>query len=198
MCLIQMSNEFPVLPNARLGRLARDCPLLDENEEAWIACCSKRFYSLAKRIAGDDDALDALQESWIKVLQAVRAYRGGPPACAWVRSIVANSAKDIHRRRHGEMLLHEEPDQRQDTGKSSEDQAMEAQLLQLLGEIIATLPESYRQILELRYGQERSTKETADLLHISRSNVATRLERAVSLLRKLVEARLDATLSPSP
>ena len=195
-----MSNEFPVLPNARLGRLARDCPLLDGNEEAWITCCSKRFYPLAKRIAGDDDdALDALQESWIKVLQAVRAYRGGPPACAWVRSIVANSAKDIHRRRHGEMLLHdEEPDQRQDTGKSSDDQAIEAQRLQLLGEIIATLPESYRQILELRYGQERSTEETADLLHISRSNVATRLERAVSLLRKRVKARLDATLSPSP
>ena len=194
-----MSDEFPVLPNARLGHVARKCPLLDGNEEAWIACCSQRFYPVAKRIAGDDDdALDALQESWIKVLQAVHAYRGGPPACAWVRSIVANSARDIHRRRHGEMQLNEEPDQRQDTAKFADDQAMGAQLLQLLEEIIATLPGSYRQILALRYGQERSTEETADLLHISRSNVATRLERAVSLLRKRVKARLDATLSTSP
>ena len=43
-------------------------------------------------------------------------------------------------------------------------------------------------MLELRYGQELDTGETAELLHISRSNVATRLNRAVSMLRRWIEA----------
>lgn len=188
-----MSNKLSLPPNSRLGQTARNCPLLDGREEAWVACCSKRFSSLAKRIAGNDEAaLDALQESWIKVLQGVHGYRGGPPACAWVRTIVANSARDIHRHQHGEVPLPEEPDQRKDPGPSAENQAMEAQLLVLLEEIVSALPETYRQVLELRYGQERSTEETAALLHISRSNVATRLDRAVSLLRKRVKERLEA------
>ena len=159
-----MANELSVLPNSRLRRVAQDCPLLDGHEEAWIACCSKRFFPLAKQIALDDSAaLDILQESWIKVIQAVHAYRGGSPACAWVRPIVANSAKDIHRRRHGEVELQEVLDLRQSTERSPEDQAMEAQLLRLLDEIISTLPETYHQVLVLRYGQERSTEETAEL-----------------------------------
>ncbi len=188
-----MSNKLTLPRSSRLGKAARNCPLLDGREEAWIACCSRRFLPLAKRIAGDDEAaLDALQESWIKVLQGVHAYRGGPPACAWVRAIIANSARDIHRHQHGEVPLPEEPDQRQDPGPSAEDQAVETQLLLLLEEIVFALPETYRQVLELRYGQERSTEETAELLHISRSNVATRLDRAVSLVRKRVKERLEA------
>ena len=41
----------------------------------------------------------------------------------------------------------------------AEDQAMEARLLQLLEETAATFLETYRSVLELYYGQERSTKE---------------------------------------
>lgn len=191
-----MLTEFPVLPSAELDRAARSCPLLEGREEAWIACCSKRFFPLARRIAGNNDlALDALQETWVKVLQAVHTCRSGSLACAWVRPIVTNSARDIHRRRHAEVQLHSEADQRQDIRMSVEDQATEAQLLRLLQEIISTLPQMYREVLELRYGQERSTEETAELLHISRSNVATRLDRAVSMIRKRVKERLETANS---
>ena len=75
---------------------------------------------------------------------------------------------------------------------------MDAQLLQLLDEVVATLPETYRRVLELRYGQERSTEETAELLHISRSNVATRLDRVISLIRKRVKERQEAELPQAP
>lgn len=47
------------------------CPLLAQNTEAWIRCCTSRFLPLARSVAGDDVvAHDALQESWIIVLQA--------------------------------------------------------------------------------------------------------------------------------
>ncbi len=50
-----MSGDFHVLPTPKLKQAAKDCPLLERDGEAWIACCSRRFFPLAKRVAGDDN-----------------------------------------------------------------------------------------------------------------------------------------------
>jgi len=180
-----------VLQSSGLKEAARACPLLDGDPEAWAACCSERFFPLARRIAGDSDlARDALQESWAKILEAVHMYRGGDPACAWVRAIVANSAADTRRKRRAEVpvgagmaIRWEAP------GKSPEAAAAEKQLLHLVSTMIAALPETYRQVLELRHVRGLSTGEAAGLLHTSRANVSVRLNRAVSMLRKRLQAR---------
>lgn len=177
---------MPVLHSKELRVTARACPLLDGDPEVWVECCSKRFFPLAKRIVRDNDlAEDVLQESWVKILEAVHRYRGGPPACAWVRTIVANNAVDVHRKRNspGARDLPEHP------AESPEAAAAAKELRELLAAMIGALPETYRQILELRHGQGLSTKETADLLHISRANVSVRLNRAVSMLRRRLIAR---------
>lgn len=91
-----MSGDFHVLPTPKLKRAAKDCPLLESNSEAWIACCSHRFLPLAKRIAGDDSPVeDVRQSSWIKILQSINhACFDGPKACPWVHAIVTNTAGD--------------------------------------------------------------------------------------------------------
>ena len=48
---ILMPDEFHLLPTPELKQAAKDCPLLEGNSEAWIVCCSRRFFPLAKRIA---------------------------------------------------------------------------------------------------------------------------------------------------
>lgn len=173
-----------------LNRPAGECPLLDGDQEKWIACCSERFFPLAKRITGGDSlAEDALQESWIKILQAVNhACFDGPKACPWVSTIVANAAKDIRRRR----LLHEEAPlaEVEDPSRSPEALAQEKQLLALLGEIISLLPEAYRQVVELRLQQGLSTDQTAQRLHVSSSLVKTRLKRAVQMIQRRIDARI--------
>ena len=70
-----MADHFHVLPTPKLKQAAMDCPLLECDSEAWIACCSRRFFPLAKRIAGDDSlAEDVLQASWIKILLSIKSY----------------------------------------------------------------------------------------------------------------------------
>ncbi len=181
--------DLVVLSPPKIEDAAKACPLLDGDREAWIACCTKRFLRLAASLAGgDEQAEDALQESWIKILQEVRKYRGGPPACSWVRSIVANSAKDV--RRAGSRTVtgvtvagFEEP------AADPEAAARQKQLYRLLDAMVKELPPIYRQVVDLRYEQELSTQETADLLHISRANVSARLSRAVKMLRHSLAAR---------
>ena len=69
---------------------------MDGNLEEWIVCCSQRFFPMARRIARDDRlAEDALQVSWIKILQSINdLYFDGLKACPWVSRIVVNSAKN--------------------------------------------------------------------------------------------------------
>lgn len=184
-----MSQSLHILPSPALKRAAGECPLLDGKEEEWIACCSQRFFSLARRITGDDRlAEDALQISWIKILQAVNhACFNGPKACPWVATIVANAAKDIRRRRtrHKEVPLSEAVD----PGRSPEDLAQEKQRLIMLREIVSLLPQIYRQVVELRLHQGLSTGQTAQRLKISRSQVTTRLYRAIRMLQQHIDAR---------
>lgn len=187
---------MPPTQSSKLRQAACACPLLDGDREAWVARCSKRFFPLARRVAGDNDlAQDALQESLIKIIEAEHRYCGGSPACAWVRVIVANSAKDTLRntlrKRRREVPLDQASDveSRFDDPGASLEREEEEQQLHFVSETVAALLETYRQVLEMRYIQGLSTEETAALLHTSRNNVSVRLHRAVSRLRKRLRAR---------
>ncbi len=169
------------------------CPLLRDPlaAGAWTACCGRYFRPLAVQLTGDADlAEDALQESWRKVLGGIATFRGGPVACRWVRRIVVNSAADIRRQilRRREVGLAQSRETA-DPNADPETRASEQELLCVMHETVALLPAPYREVLELRFGQELSTRETARRLAITRSNTATRLERALRLLRRRFEIR---------
>ena len=68
-------------------------------------------------------------------------------------------------------------------------------MLTLLREMISLLPKTYRQVVELRVYEGLSTRQSADLLHVSRSNVSTRLNRAVQLLQQSIDARIRSGLA---
>ena len=184
-----MPDDFHVLPTPKLKQAAKDCPLLEGDSEAWIVCCTKRFFPLARRIAGDDSlAQDALQISWIKILQSVRTCRGGPKACPWVSTIVSNAARDIRRNYpQREVAFSEE---QKDPHESPEALAQEAELLRLLREMVVLLPPIYRQVVDLRVYHGLSSRKTAERLHVSPSDVDTRLSRAVEMLKRRLDARL--------
>lgn len=175
------------------------CPLLENrtDREAWVACCSRRFAPAARRIAGDDDlAQDILQESWLRVLEHVSAYRGGPPACAWVHSIVRNCALEFRRKQHRATAEPADPGV-EDPAPDPEAQARKQEMIFLLHEMVDALPAVYREVCKMRYDRELSTAETARRLGISRSNVSTRLARAVRMLKRRLDRRLRLS-APRP
>lgn len=188
-----MPKSLNILPNPALKPKVTDCALLEGDVEGWIVCCSQRFFPLARRIAGDDSlAEDVLQTSWIKILQSInQAYFDGPKACPWVSRIVTNTARDErreHRQRHEVPYL-----EGKDRRRPADLLMQERQMLRLLREMIRLLPNTYRQVIELRIYEGFSTQQTADLLHVSRSNVSTRLNRAVKLLQKRIDARIESS-----
>lgn len=191
---IEKPPGFVVLPTPSLKRAAQACPLLLESDRAkgeWIACCTRRLAPMANRIARDDEiAKDALQISWIKILQATNLSLGGPTACPWVAKVVANSIRDLQRQERNRKEVPLESAERFESGQSPEVAAQERELLELLRAVVAMLPETYRRVYELRMKEELSTTETAERLGITSSNVTTVLNRAVRTIERKLRIRL--------
>lgn len=137
-----------------------------------------------------------MQEAWLKVLRSFSSFQGGPTACRWVRAIVANSARDIRRQRSRRYEVPLAETNEKDPSLDPAPQACGQQMLYVLREMVTRLPEPYRQVIELRFEQELSTDETAQRLGISRSNVATRLNRGLRMLRDRFEFRTQQRPSP--
>ena len=173
------------------------CPLLDRDPEAWLRCCTARFLPVARRIAGDDaSARDALQESWIIVLEKLWQYRGKPPACGWVGAIVRHEAGHLAAGKNRWASL---PLVARDTDAAGSAESLyRRQLLRILLEAIDHLPPTYRDVVRLRDCEERSVAEVARELRISRSNVAVRLHRAHNLLRRHLVRLIESPVAQRP
>lgn len=61
--------------------------------------------------------------------------------------------------------------------------------------MIDLLPGTCRQVIKLRLYQGLSNKEISRLLHLSRGNVAVRMNRAIALLKRRIDGRTQS-LSP--
>ncbi|MYC83549.1 MAG: sigma-70 family RNA polymerase sigma factor [Acidobacteria bacterium] len=62
----------------------------------------------------------------------------------------------------------------------------------MLREMIDLLPGTCRQVIKLRLYQGLSNKTISRLLHVSRGNVAVRMNRAISLLKRRIDARTQS------
>ncbi|MCY4508341.1 MAG: RNA polymerase sigma factor [Acidobacteria bacterium] len=187
-------------PNPTLREAVR-CPLLDGDLEQWVRCCTCRFLPLARRVAGDDDvAHDALQQSWVIVLEKLHQYRGGVPACGWVGAIVRHEALHGATARGRELPLDAvggeagssagRTARAGDVWEAPEVSAYARELTRLLLEVIDELPPTFREVVRLRDLEDRPPEEVARRLHISSRNVAVRLHRAHKLLRPRLLRRI--------
>ena len=101
--------------------------------------------------------------------------------------IVTNTAMNLHR---DKVRRREHPLEDQAAlARDPEALAQERELLVLLKEMIDLLPGTYRQVMKLRLYQGFSTKQISQHLHISRGNVAVRMNRAISMIKR----RIDCT-----
>lgn len=174
------------------------CPLLKGEHDDWIRCCTARFLPLARQVTGDDEtARDVLQESWIATLRGISHYRGRPPACAWIRTVVRREAMRQAMRRRRDAPA-DELDERVtplQTGATPENDMHRRRMRYLLLDTIARLPPADRRIIRLRDLEARPPGEVAACLQVSRSVVSSRLHRAHALLRRRLRRRLG--LDPS-
>lgn len=155
-------------------------------------------YRVAYRLLGNEaDALDAVQEGFVKVLTRLESFQGRSTFKTWLLRVVSNAALDLGRQRgRRDFLSLDVPD----TGEQdwlpqaiTEDPAAgleRADLRHLLDEALAALPESQRRTFVLHADAELSYREVAEVMGISIGTVMSRLFYARQKLRAYLHRRL--------
>jgi len=156
--------------------------------------------ALAQRMLGDRAiAEDIVQDAFIAAFRGLPTFEGRSSVKTWLHRITVNASlmKLRQLKRLGEQSIDEylpefdQYDCRIEAPWSNlaraEDILENEQLRVLVSEKIATLPDAYRIVLQLRDIEGYDTGEVAELIGISASNVKVRLHRARAALKKLLE-----------
>lgn len=188
--------SLPVLEDEQL--LAR---FTDGDREA-LEELFRRYRALAYRVAyrllgNEADALDAVQEGFIKVLTHLDGFQGRSSFKTWLLRVVSNAALDLGRQRGRREMLSLDaapPEEREQTMPlASEDptQGLEqADLRELIDEALGTLPEAQRRTFVLHADAELSYREVAEVMGISIGTVMSRLFYARQKLRAYLSRRI--------
>jgi RNA polymerase sigma-70 factor (ECF subfamily) len=156
-------------------------------------------YRVAHRLLGNEaDALDAVQEGFIKALTHLGSFQGRSTFKTWLLRVVSNAALDFGRRRgRRETLSLDAPEtsaQESSHPLALDDPALgleRADLRRLLDEALATLPEAQRHTFVLHAEVELSYREVAEVLGISIGTVMSRLYYARQKLRAYLSQRIQ-------
>ncbi|MFI9342524.1 SigE family RNA polymerase sigma factor [Streptomyces sp. NPDC052773] len=119
------------------------------------------------------ETLGRLYVSWHRV------SRAGNPA-AYAQTVLTRTFLAQRRRRSSTERATDVLPERADTAGG------DASLRLTLLEALARLPVKDRAVVVLRYWEDRSIQETADVLHVSSAAVRTRCVRALARLRELL------------
>lgn len=150
----------------------------------------KRFFSFAMSICirytkDQSEAMEVVNDSFMKVLGNISEYDGSNPFMAWYGRILVNSAVDNYRknsRRQATLLQLNN----QESPEEMEDPPVDAELsARDILSLFSCLPENYRMIFNLYEIEGYSHEEISKMLDISESASRTNLSRAKKLLREL-------------
>lgn len=156
-----------------------------------------RVFRLACRLTSDTDAPDVLQETFLQVYRHLPSFRGESQFGTWVYRIATNAAL-MHRRAQArrpaeslEVFLPRFDANGKHAATPAElqvaacaDERLDRRLLaEKARDVIAQLPDLYRDAFVLRDLEEMTTADVAEALGVDPATVRQRVHRARLMLR---------------
>ena len=176
--------------------------------EAMVESETPRLFHIILRYVNDGEAARSLvQETFLQAYKNLDSFRGDSKLTSWVTGIAINLARSWLRTNKRQQPMDEaamerlQPDFRfgRYTGSfepwNPEQTAERTERKELVHNALDELSNSYREVIILRDLEERSTKETAEILDISRGAVRVRLHRARQALRSLLDPHFASDFS---
>ena len=172
------------------------CDAVPVNFEHLVNQHKDAVYRQMMRVCGNrEDAEDVLIEALFKAYRNLGQLRDDAAFRAWLAAIASRVCWQLRKQeallpilqlsameKEGQELSGREP--------SAEAQVEAAQMKQLLANAIASLPDPYRRVYEMRDLQDLSGAEVARKLRISLTAMKSRLHRARTLVREHLDAAL--------
>jgi RNA polymerase sigma-70 factor, ECF subfamily len=186
-----------------------------EDEKAWLEQARKGdkvafgqlveayqtpVYNLAYRMLNNSgEAEEAAQEAFIRAYTRLESYDPAHKFSTWLLSITSNYCIDQLRKRRALLLSIDEPlpphpALHSDGAKGPEAQMMNSEQQEMVQTLLGELPPDYRQAVVLRYWNDLSYEEIAEIMETSVSAIKSRLFRA---RKQLAEIGINKGLVPA-
>jgi RNA polymerase sigma-70 factor (ECF subfamily) len=198
-----MSFDFPALEFP--GRIHGCDPsksfgmVLDAKDQDLIEACRRgdydafrllfegykdRVYSIALRYSGDRAAaMDIAQDSFLKVLSAIRHFQGNSSFDSWLYRIVVNTCLDYKRSaRRVVPFLDGLLDAFAAPAENILNRLVRTEQEETVQSVVAKLPHDQRIVVVLRYTEGLSYDQIAEIVGCSAGTVGSRLNRAHKIL----------------
>ncbi len=155
-----------------------------------------RIYNYIKRIIKNEDvANDIFQETFVKAILTIRQgrYTENGKFPAWISRIAHNLIIDYYRQEKSENVQSadlEDVDvlnRKELCEDTIEDIIISEQIREDVKSLIKELPELQREVLNMRYYQNLSFKEIADITGVSINTALGRMRYAILNLRRIAQ-----------
>jgi RNA polymerase sigma-70 factor (ECF subfamily) len=137
-------------------------------------------------LRNEEEARDVVQEAFLRVYRALSTFDQSRKFSTWILRITTNLCIDhIRRRKVRTLSIDVDPRDEErvpvilvDKRPGPQERYGQTSLGELLDEMILQLPPIYRAVVELRYTEQLSYEEIAQVLEIPLGTVKARLHRA--------------------
>lgn len=161
---------------------------------------NQRLFRIQRSYISDEEAIkDTLQLTYIKAFENLDSFRGDAQFSTWIIRIAINEALKYINRQKRYSNLHLVDENRPmnehtiNTDNTPEDYAIQNDFKNLLEKIVDTLPTKYRSVYIMREVEQMDTRETAECLDLTQSNVKVRLHRAKQMVQDELEKNVSDT-----
>lgn len=173
------ADERQLISQLRQGHTDAAGRLMDIHGETLM----RYLYSI---LGTREAAEDAFQDSWVKVIEKISLFDMEMSFRPWLFRIARNVAYDSLRRKKRWWSL--------DSGPSPESGERPVEIAdpadfghqvvtqETVKHLLASLAPAYREVLYLRFFQDQSYEEIADLCHLPLGTVKSRLKRSLDTL----------------
>ena len=157
-----------------------------------------RIFSYIYNIVKDKDLADDLfQETFVKAIVTINQgrYTENGKFPAWITRIAHNLIIDYYRQEKAQAQLSCDNDdinilnRKELSEETIEDAIVRRQILSDVKLLVQELPESQKEVLEMRYYMDMSFKEIAEATGVSINTALGRMRYAILYLRKIAEER---------
>ncbi|MCB9017063.1 MAG: sigma-70 family RNA polymerase sigma factor [Paludibacteraceae bacterium] len=156
---------------------------------------SKVFSYIYISVKDRDLANDLFQETFIKAITTIKQgrYTEKGKFIAWITRIAHNLIIDFFRRERNENTISNE-DSDMDLfndiklyNESIEDNMVKEQVFADIVKLVEHLPDNQKEVLKMRFFEDRSFKEIADTTGVSINTALGRMRYAILNMRKMAE-----------
>ena len=154
-------------------------------EAIWAHLSSDLRRFIRRRVPDDHVADDLLQETFVRVHRHLGALQEADRLAAWVYQIARNVVRDHHRKAANPVVALADTDPVD--GAEDHLSQLRCRCAGWLDEMIRSLPEGYREAVQLAEIEGLPQQEVADRLGLSLSGAKSRIQRGRVMLKGVLE-----------